>query len=98
VYKVRSSNIFTTHTPVPAGNYQFPLWLIDKYFPVFWQGLNLTREQFINLGKQSQPWGDTFSMPVLAMHLSEHCNGVSELHGKVARKMLNFLWPDRSED
>ena len=98
VYKVRSSNIFTTHTPVPAGNDQFPLWLIDKYFPVFWQGLNLTREQFINLGKQSQPWGDTFSMPVLAMHLSEHCNGVSELHGKVARKMWNFLWPDRSED
>lgn len=98
VHKVRSSNIFTTHTPVPAGNDQFPLWLIDKYFPVFWQGLNLTREQFINLGKQSQPWGDTFSMPVLAMHLSEHCNGVSELHGKVARKMWNFLWPDRSED
>ncbi len=96
--KVRKSNVFTTHTPVPAGNDQFPVWMIDKYFPVFWEGLNLTREQFINLGKQSQSWGDMFSMPVLALHLSEHSNGVSELHGEVARKMWNFLWPDRGED
>ncbi len=98
VKMVRKTDVFTTHTPVPAGNDQFPLWMIDKYFPVFWEGLNLTREQFINLGKQSQSWGDMFSMPVLALHLSEHANGVSELHGEVARKMWNFLWPDRSAD
>jgi starch phosphorylase len=98
VKKVRKSNVFTTHTPVPAGNDQFPIWMIDKYFPVFWEGLNLTREQFINLGNQSQSWGDMFSMPVLALHLSDHANGVSELHGEVARKMWNFLWPDRKED
>ena len=73
VKKVRKTDIFTTHTPVPAGNDQFPIWMIDKYFPVFWEGLNLTRDQFINLGKQSQSWGDMFSMPVLALHLSEHC-------------------------
>jgi len=39
-----------------------------------------------------------FSMPVLALHLSEHSNAVSELHGDVARKMWNFLWPDRGEE
>lgn len=98
IRQVRKSDVFTTHTPVPAGNDQFPIWMIDKYFPVFWEGLNLTRDQFINLGKQSQSWGDMFSMPVLALHLSEHTNAVSELHGEVARRMWNFLWPDRSED
>ena len=95
VKKVRKINIFTTHTPVPAGNDQFPIWLIDKYFPSYWEELGLTRDQFINLGKQTQSWGETFSMPVLALHLSEHCNAVSELHGEVSRNMWNFLWPDR---
>ncbi len=95
VEQVRKINVFTTHTPVPAGNDQFPIWLIDKYFPSYWESLHLTRDQFIELGKQTQSWGETFSMPVLAIHFSEHCNAVSELHGEVARKMWNFLWPDR---
>ncbi len=98
VEAVRKNNIFTTHTPVAAGNDQFPLWMIDKYFPAYWSQLNLTREQFIDLGKQTQTWGETFSMPVLALHLSEYANGVSELHGAVARKMWNFLWPGRKEN
>jgi starch phosphorylase len=98
IEEVRKNNIFTTHTPVPAGNDQFPMWMIDKYFPAYWGQLNLTREQFIDLGKQTQTWGETFSMPVLALHLSEHANAVSELHGAVARKMWNFLWPDRKEN
>jgi starch phosphorylase len=93
--KLRKANIFPTHTPVPAGNDQFPIWLIDKYFPSYWEEMKLTRDQFVELGKQTQPWGDTFSMPVLALHLSERCNAVSELHGEVARKMWNFLWPER---
>lgn len=95
VKQVRKTNVFTTHTPVPAGNDQFPIWLIDKYFPSYWEAMNLTRDQFIDLGKQTQSWGETFSMPVLAMYFSEHCNAVSELHGEVARKMWNFLWPNR---
>lgn len=93
VQELRNSNVFTTHTPVPAGNDQFPLWLIDKYFPKVWTELGLTRDQFIELGKQSQTWGETFSMPVLALKLSEHANAVSKLHGQVARKMWTFLWP-----
>ncbi len=95
VAQLRKVNIFTTHTPVPAGNDQFPIWLIDKYFPSFWDELKLTRDQFIDLGRQTQSWGETFSMPVLALHLSERCNAVSELHGEVARDMWNFLWPER---
>ena len=95
---VKKNNIFTTHTPVPAGNDQFPIWLIDKYFSQIWPKLNLSREQFIELGNQAQAWGDTFVMPVLALKLSEHRNAVSELHGHVSRKMWNWLWTDRKEE
>ncbi|MBE0686923.1 MAG: alpha-glucan family phosphorylase [Anaerolineaceae bacterium] len=95
---VKKNNVFTTHTPVPAGNDQFPIWLIDKYFSQIWPKLNLSRDQFVDLGKQAQTWGETFVMPVLALKLSEHMNAVSELHGNVSRKMWNWLWPDRSED
>lgn len=93
--EVRRSNVFTTHTPVPAGNDQFPLWLIDKYFSSVWAELGMTRDEFVDLGRQATPWGESFCMPVLALHLSDHANGVSELHGQVSRRMWNFLWPDR---
>jgi len=94
---VKKNNVFTTHTPVPAGNDQFPIWLIDKYLSQIWPKLNLTRDQFIDLGNQAQAWGDTFVMPILALKLSEHRNAVSELHGHVSRKMWNWLWSDRDE-
>jgi starch phosphorylase len=93
--EVRKTNVFTTHTPVPAGNDQFPLWLVDKYFASYWPDLKMDRDQFIDLARHNQPWGDMFSMPVLALRLSEQRNGVSELHGQVSRAMWQFLWPDR---
>lgn len=96
---IRKTNIFTTHTPVPAGNDEFPLWLIDKYFAQIWPELGITREDFIGLAKVQQSWGgDAYSMPELALKLSEFRNGVSELHGEVARKMWNYLWPDKKPD
>jgi len=92
---VRSSTIFTTHTPVPAGSDEFPLWLVDKYFSNLWPELGLKREEFIQLALREMPWGETFSMPLLAFRFSERRNGVSELHGQVARKMWQFLWPEK---
>jgi len=62
--RIRLTSVFTTHTPVPAGNDEFPLWLVDKYFSQFWPNLGLEREQFIALGLHRNPWGDTFSMPI----------------------------------
>lgn len=94
---VRAATIFTTHTPVPAGSDEFPLWLMDKYFAAFWPQLGLDREAFINIARREMSWGETFSMPLLAFRFSGRRNGVSELHGQVARKMWHFLWPDRSE-
>ncbi len=94
--QLRASNIFTTHTPVPAGNDEFSLWQIDKYFAGWWTELGLTREEFISLAGNTQEWGPTFSMPILAMRFSEYVNGVSELHGQVSRKMWHkSLWADK---
>jgi starch phosphorylase len=98
INSICASNIFTTHTPVPAGNDEFPLWLIDKYFSHLWPELNLDREGFINLARHQNPWGETFSMPVLALKLSGQYNGVSKLHGQVARKMWQHIWPERELD
>ncbi len=94
---INASTAFTTHTPVPAGSDEFPLWLIDKYFSTLWPQLGLDREQFVDLARHQLSWGETFSMPVLAFKMSGKNNGVSELHGQVARKMWNYLWPDKKE-
>ncbi len=96
--KTLGLNVFTTHTPVPAGNDEFPLWLIDKYLAKFWPELGLTREEFMGIAKHQQPHSETFSMPILALKLSNGSNGVSELHGQVSREMWNFLWPEKAEN
>lgn len=95
---LKSTN-FTTHTPVPAGNDEFPIWLIDKYFSHLWPQLGLTRDQFIEIARVQQSWGgEAFSMPVLALQLSEHRNAVSELHGKVARRMWKAHYPETTDE
>lgn len=96
--KVRASNVFTTHTPVPAGNDEFALWLVDKYFSQIWPELGMTREQFVDLARHTVSWGDAFSMPVLALRFSYARNAVSEMHGKVSRNMWHFLWPENRVD
>lgn len=93
--KTLGQNVFTTHTPVPAGNDEFPLWLMDKYLATYWPELGLTREEFMNVALHHQPHGETYSMPILALKLSGGSNGVSELHGEVSRDMWKFLWEDR---
>lgn len=91
----RKQNVFTTHTPVPAGNDEFPLWLVDKYLANYWPELGLTREEFVAVAAHQQAHGETYSMPILALKLSGGSNGVSELHGEVSRDMWKFLWADR---
>lgn len=96
---IRATTIFTTHTPVPAGNDAFSFELIEKYFDTFLPALKITREQFFGLARQDLAWGGAaFSMTVLALKFSSAANGVSELHGEVARKMWHWLWPDRSDN
>ena len=96
IAETRVNNVFTTHTPVSAGNDEFPLWMVDKYLSSYWTELNLSRDEFVDLARNQQSWGETFSMGVLALRHSDGKNGVSELHGRVARKMWNFLWEDKN--
>ena len=92
---VIASSIFTTHTPVPAGNDAFEPWLVDKYFANFWPQLGLGREQFLGLGRQEPSNRDEpMNLTVLALHLSTYRNGVSKLHGSVSRKLWSNVWPN----
>lgn len=95
---VRKSSVFTTHTPVPAGHDAFPFHMMDRYFPRWHEKLNISREEFLNLARQDQSWGPTFSMTVLALKMSGKHNGVSKLHGEVSRKMWSWLWPNKKID
>jgi starch phosphorylase len=91
---VGASSIFTTHTPVPAGNDAFEPWLIDKYFSNYWGQLGLSREQFLGLGRQEPSNKDEpMNLTVLAMRMSSFRNGVSALHGAVSRKLWAGVWP-----
>jgi len=98
IAKIRGQNIFTTHTPVPAGNDEFPLWLMEKYLGAIWPQLKLTREQFFDIARHEHGHSEAFSMGILALRNSNGRNAVSELHGQVSRKMWHFLWSDKSEE
>ena len=91
---IRSSTLFTTHTPVPAGHDVFHEDLMMQYFGYFPDILKISWEQFIKLGKIN-PYDkeEKFSMSFLAANLSQDVNGVSYLHGEVTKKMFNKLWP-----
>ncbi len=94
VEAVRASTIFTTHTPVPAGNDAFSFELVERYFYNYWPQLGVGRDEFLSLARHDMPWGPRFSMTVLALELSGRANGVSELHGQVSRDMWKDLWPN----
>ena len=89
-----SKTVFTTHTPVPAGNDIFPLDLVDKYFKDFWPRLGLDREEFLRLGmKPSQILEPGFNMGILALKVAGKKNGVSKLHGAVSRELFGDVFP-----
>lgn len=91
---IRSSSLFTTHTPVPAGHDAFPESMIRQYMSHYPDVLGITWEQYINLGKvnPNDP-NERFSMSVLACNLSQEVNGVSWLHGEVSKEILGNMWP-----
>ncbi len=91
---VAANTVFTTHTPVPAGNDAFNFELMDRYFGHFWPQLGIDRETFLDLGRYDFDWGTQFSMTVLALRMSGKRNGVSQLHGAVARRMWQAVWPE----
>ena len=90
-----SKTVFTTHTPVPAGNDIFPLDLVEKYFKDFWPRLGLSREEFLKLGmKPCKELEPGFNMGILALKIAGKKNGVSKLHGAVSRELFGDVWPE----
>lgn len=98
IESVRAGTIFTTHTPVLAGHNSFHVGLLDKYYRRFWESLGIKRDTFLALGSYPGLDADRFSMTALAFRLSSQANGVSRLHGVVARRMWHILWPGVKED
>jgi glycogen phosphorylase len=89
--RVRSTTIFTTHTPVPAGNEVFGDELVLRYAGALASRAGLSGDELLALGRAEGT--DGFGLTPLALRLSAAANGVSELHGEVAREMWAPLWP-----
>jgi starch phosphorylase len=90
-----SANIFTTHTPVPAGIDVFTPELLWKYFGGYVNELGINFDEFFDLGREVGEHGrELFSMAVLAMRLSTHQNAVSKLHGEVSRRLWRGVAPE----
>jgi starch phosphorylase len=95
---VAAGTVFTTHTPVPAGNDVFPSQLIETAFSSYLHQLKIDKQDLLGLGRQSpRDHNEPFCMTVLAIRLANMVNGVSKLHGAVSRKMWHAIWPDLPE-
>jgi alpha-glucan phosphorylase-like protein len=90
---VRSSSLFTTHTPVPAGHDAFSQDLVMSFMGHYPERLKISWDEFMDLGR-SRPGNreENFSMSYLAANLSQEINGVSKLHGEVTKDMFNAMW------
>ncbi|OGS34388.1 MAG: alpha-glucan phosphorylase [Elusimicrobia bacterium RIFOXYB2_FULL_49_7] len=92
---VQASSVFTTHTPVPAGNEVFVPELIEKYLEPLYTSLGLTKDEFLALGRENrEDTKENFCMTILALRMSNYANGVSKLHGTISRGMWKGLWPE----
>ena len=92
---VKKNSVFTTHTPVPAGNEAFDIGLVRKYFAEYCTQTGIAADQLIDLGVATPGHYDQqFSMTILALKLSSSANAVSQLHGKVSNDMWRHLFPD----
>ena len=92
---VSSKTVFTTHTPVPAGNDIFPLELVEKYFKDYWDKLGISKQEFFEMGMKPNASLDSgFNMGILALKVAGKKNGVSKLHGAVSRELFGEVWPE----
>lgn len=89
---VKSSSLYTVHTPVPAGHDYFDEGLFSKYMSHFADKLNISFQELIDLGRENPGSSEKFSMSVLALNTCQEANGVSWLHGKVSQRMFAPVW------
>ncbi|HKA36276.1 MAG TPA: alpha-glucan family phosphorylase [Thermoanaerobaculia bacterium] len=97
--RAAATNVFTTHTPVPAGIDHFPPALVEKYLSSYVSGAGLSWGEFLKLGQDGPPNPfQPFSMAVLALRLCGHVNAVSQLHAKVSRRLWLGLLPELADE
>ena len=97
--RAAAGNVFTTHTPVPAGIDRFSPDLVARYLADYVPATGLSMEEFLRLGQEStgNP-GEPFSMAVLALRLCGHANAVSQLHARVSRRLWLGLLPELADE
>jgi starch phosphorylase len=94
---VYASNIFTTHTPIPAGIDIFDRGLLNSYLGDYLRSMGITLDTFLTMGSEDSNPKDSLNMAVLALKNSTATNAVSELHKKVSRRMWTKIWPGLPE-
>ncbi|MDR0413236.1 MAG: alpha-glucan family phosphorylase [Dysgonamonadaceae bacterium] len=89
---VRSSALYTCHTPVPAGHDYFEEPLFQKYMSHFPERLGISWQEFMDMGRTNPGSNEKFSMSVFALNTCQEANGVSFLHGEVSKRMFAPIW------
>jgi starch phosphorylase len=97
IERLRASTVFTTHTPVPAGNEVFDPDLLRAALGGLVERCGLAWDDFVALGK-IDPDESGFGLTPFALRTAKYANGVSELHGAVSREMWHGLWPEKRVD
>lgn len=96
--RIRGNTIFTTHTPVPAGNDAFSYEMMEKYFRNYIEIFGIGEEEFFRLGEHYENGQALFSLTVFALRTAGNSNGVSKLHGEVSRDIWKFVWENIPTD
>jgi len=95
--QVFASNVFTTHTPVPAGNEVFGTEIVRKYLHPVTEDLGVPWQEFLSLGQVPAGKSPDFGMTVFALRMAAFTNGVAKLHAETSRRMWRDLWPNLPE-
>ncbi|MCF8092034.1 MAG: alpha-glucan family phosphorylase [Desulfotignum sp.] len=95
----RRTSVFTTHTPVAAGHDEFDNHLVRPYIAPYAQKFGISEDELLSWGKiPGEGMENKFSMFCFGVAFSGYINGVSRLHGQVARRMWMGLWPGRHKE
>ena len=96
--RVKQQCVFTTHTPVAAGNDEFDTALVVRAFgPDYLQELGLTEDEFLALGRvEAANKSERYGLTPLAIRMCRSTNGVSRKHGEVSRALWQKLFPDQN--
>ena len=95
---VRSTSLYTVHTPVPAGHDYFDEGLFGKYMGEYPAKLGISWQDLMNMGRENPDTNERFSMSVFALNTCQEANGVSWLHGEVSKKMFQGIWKGYSPE